>query len=381
LKPDVLVRDGHKFTRRDLQHWGPPSCFAQTDLYTVKWGKSENVEIEKFFFGKIDHDGPAAIDYFTNFQHPSANSKAFEDLMTYMSVQKLRTPKGLRWLSQISRLQNRYLDLIYMQRVQNLFCAIWTECVWQIADATISPTKFIISDHPVTVYNRACFPGSGDCIGFNDPDIRWVGTHTFFPLSIDRLLILTNLAWVRNPYQREKVLRPNPTMLRPAMFKFTSIQTYRSLSEDEVLQINYITKKRALRYVAGADKEWLHPERHLKSTHWSKFGEGYLLMPEPRGVYMGGEILIGYKDGRHDAFSEYGHKLWQKGYEDQDRFETEAVALERFKSAFAQMLGPAWRGTSHDFHQTGPRVDSESMHQHYLEGAKKWHRKKSGYRS
>jgi hypothetical protein len=150
-----------------------------------------------------------------------------------------------------------------LQEIQNVYCATWTECVWLIADATKSDTKFIISDHPVTVYNRACFPGSDYGKGFNDPDIRMVATHTYFPLSIDKVLILTNLAWVRNPYQSEREPRPNPGLFRNTIFSLQDIQTCRSLSEQEVLEINYITKKRALRYVSAAEKEWLYPERRL----------------------------------------------------------------------------------------------------------------------
>jgi hypothetical protein len=67
-----------------------------------------------------------------------------------------------------------------------------------IADASFSPTKFIVSDHPVTLYNPGCFPQSKCCRGHQDPDIRLVGTHTIFPLSRDKLLILTNVSWVRS---------------------------------------------------------------------------------------------------------------------------------------------------------------------------------------
>src|SRR4051794_23384008 len=87
---------------------------------------------------------------------------------------------------------------------------------------------------------------------------------------------------------------------------FMDIQTYRSLSEQEVWEINYITKQRALRYVAAADQEWLYPEKHLPSTHWRKFGKGLLLMPEPRDLGMGGETMVSYKDGRVEAWNEYG---------------------------------------------------------------------------
>src|ERR1700730_2888528 len=36
LKPDQMVRDGHRFTRRALLPWVPRRCFGEDDLYTVK---------------------------------------------------------------------------------------------------------------------------------------------------------------------------------------------------------------------------------------------------------------------------------------------------------------------------------------------------------
>jgi hypothetical protein len=297
--------------------------------------------------------------------------------MNYMSLQKLRTPKGLGWLGSLPSGKERNLRLMLIQQIQNLNCAIWTECVWQIADASQSPTKFIISDHLVTVYNRGCFPGSLECKGFGDPDVRMSATHTYFPLSLDKILILTNLSWVRNPYQDERKLRPNPNFFRDAIFNFTDIQIYRSLREQEVLEINYITKQRTLRYIAGAEREWLYPEEKLASTHWNKFGQGLLLMPEPREIHMGGEILVGYKSGGSDAWSEYGHRPWQKGYKDDKRYAKESSTLERFKAEWAAMQGPVYRGTSFQFHRKpeGPFVESEEMHQHYLERASRYKHK------
>ena len=251
-----------------------------------------------------------------------------------------------------------------------MFCAIWTECVWQIADATQSQVKFIISDHPVTVYNRGCFPGSDFCKGFNDPDIRYAASQTYFPLSLNKVLILTNLSWVRNPYQKETCVRPNPDFFRGAMFKYTDIQTHRSLSETEVLQINSITKRRAFRYIAAAEKEWLYPEKYLRSDHWRNLGRGYLLMPEPRGIYLGGEIYIGYEDGSSAAFSEYGHRPWQTDFKNKQRAQAEGRSLERFKVEFAQMHGPAWRGSSYSFGRLGPQVDRDEFHKEDLEKAK-----------
>jgi hypothetical protein len=268
LNPEQIVQYGHKYTCRSLLRWGPDSCFAENGLYTTKWGTEENVDIEKFFFGRVDSNGKSAVEFFANFEfdHPD-QLDAFNNLMVYMSVQKLRTPKGIGWLGGLTAGLDRNERLILLQRVQNMFCATWTECVWLIADATKSDTKFIISDHPVTVYNRACFPGSTYCQGFNDPDIRVAATHTYFPLSIDKLLILTNLAWVRNPYQNERKLRPNPQLFRNTIMNLQDIQMHRSLSELYLPPVeDFITK--AWLYEA---ENWGLKTRSLGDCPWVRF--------------------------------------------------------------------------------------------------------------
>lgn len=379
LKPETVVNNGHRYTRKDLLPWGPDSCFVERDLYTTTWAGAENVDIEKFFFGRVDSEGKTAVETYSNFRFDTPGlHEGFNHLLNYMSVQKLRTPKGLGWLGQFRGGKGRNSRLMLLQRIQNMFCAMWTDCIWQIADATQSATKFIISDHPVTVYNRGCFPGSKWCVGYNEPDIRMVGTHTYFPLSIDKVLILTNLSWVRNPYQNELKPHPNQDFFHDTIFKLTDIQTRRSLAEQEVREINYITKKRALRYVAAAEKEWLYPERDLPTTHWNKLGNGFLLMPEPREVHMGGEIFVGYGEGRSEAWNEYGQRPWQKGYKDEKRFAEESETLERFKAEWSVMQGPAYRGTSFQFHhnQDVPYVTPDEFHQHYLERAKRYKKNK-----
>jgi hypothetical protein len=68
LKPDLIVLpNGHKFTRRALLPWGPVSCFAEDDLYTITWGGQDNVDIEKFFFGRVDGKGRHAVEFFSDF--------------------------------------------------------------------------------------------------------------------------------------------------------------------------------------------------------------------------------------------------------------------------------------------------------------------------
>jgi hypothetical protein len=111
LKPDVIVDSkGRKHTKTALRRWGPPSCFFEDDLYTTRFGHWESTEIEQKFFGKIDNNGRKAVEYFADFQHPSADKDALYALLPYMSVQKLRTPKGLDNLAGEMKLGGNFVD-------------------------------------------------------------------------------------------------------------------------------------------------------------------------------------------------------------------------------------------------------------------------------
>lgn len=287
-----MISNGHQYTRNALLRWGPPRCFYLDDLYTTAFGAWKSTEIEERFFGPVDQQGKAAVEYFATFERPSADSEKLGAMLPYMSIQKLRTPKGLGNFFSITGSDNQNNALIRMQEVQQIFCTLWTECVWCIADASESSTKFILSDHPITVYNQGCFPGSKYCLGHNDPDIGLNGTHTIFPLSLEKILILTNLSWVRNPHGKPIKERPNPVPFRRTVFNFHDIQTGRMLSDEEVNEINLIIKKRAYRYIAAAEEEWLYPEKKVSTNQWNQLGDGYLLMPDPRSVSFGGETVI-----------------------------------------------------------------------------------------
>ncbi len=366
LKPETIVSKGRRYQRTALLRWGPPNCFYESDLYTTKFGSWESTEIEQQFFGEVDSFGRVAVEYFATFQHPSVNTEAFHALLPFMSIQKLRTPKGLAYLAKLTRLSDKNLVLLKMQELQQIFCALWTECIWSIADASASETKFIVSDHPVTVYNKKCFPASRWCRDFEDPDIWLSGTHTLFPLSLDKLLILTNLSWIRNPYENPLKPRPNPNLFRPAIFNFMHIQTGRMLSDVEVNEINFAIKERAYRYIAAARQEWLYPEHKIPTQHWNKLGNGYLFMPDPRSVTFSTEITIGYRNDRYDWFDEYGRKPWQPEYNDKSEREKEWDTFHAFQGEFARVFGPKRRGVSFEHGQLDKAEDSPDYHAYHL---------------
>jgi hypothetical protein len=366
---------GVRHEKRAVKRLGFKFCFAQDDLYTVNLQGVDYTQVEQTFFGPIDSNGRDAVAFWDSFDHRTGYSgkkpdDPFNDLMLYMSTQKLRTPKGLGWLTEQARLRGRSDDKNMMLRamidLRSLHNAVWTECVWQIADADQSQTKFIVSDHPVTVYNKRCGPRSQWCRGHNDPEIWLQGTHTIFPLSLNKISILTNLSWVRNPYQSPVGTRPHPNPYRGAIFNMTKIQTLRHLSEEEVRQINFIMKSRALRYIAAAKEEWLYPETFVSKSDWNTYGRGYLLMPDPRAIAIGGTVMWGGGKGGPGALDEYGRPPWHPDFEKESKSFQEAKTLYRFQGEFARLFGPYRRGQSFDLGDRGIERDSDELHAYHL---------------
>ncbi len=372
LNPSVIVDPrGVSHPRRAVRRLGFKYCFAEKDLYTRTFGEDKSKDIEKNFFGEIDRNGHQAVKFFADFKHGGFDEEKLNNLVRYMSTQKLRTIKGLGWLTQIAPGKSKEQVLSLMVKWYQLYCAIWTECVWSIADASQSETKFIVSDHPVTVYNRRCGPSSQWCKGLNDPDIRFHATHSVFPLSLDKVLILTNLSWVRNPYQKEVELRPNPDFFRGSLFKLMDIQISRCLTEHEVRQINFIIKSRAKKHIGAAREEWLYPEKYVSKSQWNTYGNGYLLMPEPRCLSFSKEVFMSFADGTSTAFDEYGRRPWQKGFGSGLGGASEFSKFQRFQGEFARLFGRKRRGRCFHFNRLSEEEDSEEMHQHYLNSEKK----------
>ncbi|OGH68044.1 MAG: hypothetical protein A3C15_00625 [Candidatus Magasanikbacteria bacterium RIFCSPHIGHO2_02_FULL_50_9b] len=373
MKPDTFVDPrGVSHIVEPLKWQGVRKCFTADDLYTTTIRGIETRDIEKYFFGAIDAKGGPAVEYFEQYEHPARYwGTSLQDILLYMSAQKLRTPKGLSFLGSKFGTRDKHTILRQMMRLRQLHCAIWTECVWLIADASQSDTKFIISDHPVTVYNRECGPRSWRCKEYNDPEIWLQGTHTIFPLSMNKVLILTNLSWMRNPYQCATNLRPNPNPLRNAIFNFTEVQILRHLNEQEVREINFIIKSRAHRYIAAARKEWLYPEKFISKSDWNRYGHGYLLMPDPRPINWGGEVFWGNKDGTGGAMDEYGRLPGDPDYSKETKNRTEHDTLQWFKGEFANLVGPYRRGRCMPAMSLEPERDADDFHQYHVSLQKK----------
>jgi hypothetical protein len=281
----------------------PAQCFYQTDLYTTFFGTEINDEIERKLFSQIDDNGSESVKaYLTDDQ--SNWHTHFQDFFEYLDSQKIRTPKGLDWLkSKYSSLDQNKL-MLEMQSIRMMNCTLWTEGVRELVSANNSDVKFIISDHPVTVYNYACPPDSEHCQYPNDPDIALKGTQTIFPLDQNRCLILTNLEYAKDPIDANPLeQRTNAIRVRPSLVKTIEFINTRELTAEEVTSINYIIKSRAKDSIAAGSEEWLFPEKSV-SNDWSELR--HVLMPPSDQLHRyGGEMYVGHEDGStyyQDAF-------------------------------------------------------------------------------
>lgn len=194
----VTWPDGTRKTHKDLNWWPTSKCFYQTDLYTTIFGQHVNDDVERFLFGKVDDEGAKAVRAFVD-TNIAGWHEHFTNFFSFIDTQKLRTPKGLDWVkSQYPSLTQMEL-MIEMQSIRNLHCAIWAEGVRELVSAEESDVKFLLSDHPVTIYNHVCDPRHDLCKYPYDPSVQLKASQTLFPLDKNHCLILTNLEYAKNP--------------------------------------------------------------------------------------------------------------------------------------------------------------------------------------
>lgn len=309
MKPDIF-RDkaGHvKAVGRSMLDKGPNAWFFESELYTVRAFGKVNDDIETMLFGTIDQAGKAAVDALVN-EDWDGMHKTFPDLFEYMDAQRLRTPKGLSFLARMVRARNHYELMMQMQAMRRMHCTMWGEGILEIFSTEEAGVGLIFSDHPVTFFNRFVFPRDRRVPEGQDPLQPWMGTQTVFPLSRDKLLVITHLEWARKQGERRAVKkRTNARLFDNPIVRYDDVKRGRQLSATQVREVNLIIKLRAQRYIAGNSEDDLYPEKHLKRTLWSKLG--LFLMPDPRQVSRaGGSIVLKTSDGRYIFQDEFGRR-------------------------------------------------------------------------
>jgi hypothetical protein len=285
--------DGRIVENRAVFILGPKSCFWTQDLYTTQFGEVLDDEIERYLFGKIDNEGAKAVRALSD-NDPVGIHNSFQSFFEYLDAQKLRTPKGLDWI------QMRYSNLTQlelmeeMQGLRLMHCIMWSEGVREIVSAEESDVKFIVTDHPVTIYNSACPPDSDVCAYPHDPLIEMIGSQTVFALDANHCLILTNLEYAENPNEANLMAtRTNARYWGTGVVRTDAFIRTRKLTRDDVIGINCLLKQRARQYVAAGEREWLSPETQF-SGNWADIGK--ILLPRDELWRFGGKIYVGYDD-------------------------------------------------------------------------------------
>ncbi len=296
LKPEpIVLPDGRKFLGKHKFKSYTSQCFYTTDLYTTFFGRDINDEVERKLFGPIDDWGSGAVRAFIG-EDVREWSRHFQKFFEYMDAQRYRTPKGLGWLRQHYPALSQNELMREMQGIQGMNCTLWIEGVREIVSAEDADIKFIVSDHPVSVYNYAVPPDHQLCRDCNDPAISLNATQTIFPLNKNFCLLLTNLEYAKYaagvPPLEKRTFARN---YRSSMVRTDAFIRSRRLSNLEVSRINFIIKSRAKRYIAGGKEEWLYPEQ-MVSDSWS--GLRQTLMPPEDGLWhFGGEMYTKYESG------------------------------------------------------------------------------------
>lgn len=305
LDPEKIeLSDGRIITKNYKKSWSPPSCFYELDLYTTFFGESINDDIEKMLFGDIDRVGAQAVRAFidTDAQQWHLNFKIFHE---FIDAQKFRTPKGLDWIkSKYHNIDQKQL-MDEMKSLHGLNIAVWGECVREVVSAENSNIKFILTDHPVRIYNYACSPDNEKFQYPNEPSILLNGSQTIFPLNEEKCLILTNLDYANDPKVDPVYRRTNPQLLRESLVSTDNLIRSRKLDDLEVATINYILKKGAKKFIASKNEEWLYPEE-MVSSNWVTLKE--TLMPPKNELYKFNSkvVLAMFNDGTAYRQDQYG---------------------------------------------------------------------------
>lgn len=302
LKPSRTV-NGRAVAMREVERWGTKKCFQQPNLYSVRVPGYPKDLFEKLFFGKYDHHGSAAIKEVASAgTRVPISRESFGSFFEYLSVQALRTPKGLAWLRQFLPANATKQELLEnVQKYQHMRCVMWVESFMDVLHHESEEVGFLLTDHPVTSYNKACYPRSRDCRFPNDPRFAWKGTQTIFPLDQKRCFVLTHTEYAHNQKINSQLTYPrtNPRMFGNTIAKSHEI-VHREVSKQDVIHINRILKWRATRFLAARELDWLYPERHCARVEWPDLGKS--LLPTTELWRNTGDIYVGLASG--DIYSQ-----------------------------------------------------------------------------
>ena len=301
----------------------------------MRFGKQQTDALETYLFGVVDKKGAAATEFFSTYtDYKDGIHEHYQDLLLYIGAQRFRTPHGLDWIKKHVGAVDHTQTLMMMHSLFQAYGTMWMEGVWELAHAHDSRAKFIISDGPVTFFNKRNIPGGLPYPGIDD--FPRVGTRTVFPLGPECCLIITHLQLARDPWHNPMEKRQNARSFQQTLAKFTDIQFGRELTEGEVLKINHILKRSARKFIAAPTEDALYPERGIGDVHWTKLDDDWFLLPNLWKVPFTTGIMMGFNDGTAWGMDEYGRNPGHPLYQDEATRAFERRRSEKGKREWAK---------------------------------------------
>jgi Protein of unknown function (DUF4238) len=326
--PDGTIK---KVKRRPVSRRGPYKFLRHTDLYTTQYFGALNDEIERNLFGNIDDRGAKAIALFKDWptteqfdfdksidrSHGNPNDHLVA-LLEYLDAQKVRTPKGLALLKSIATksgfIASQNTLMILMQQWRLFLCTMLAEGFLEIVSASHSDHKFVYSDDPVTLYNCDHYPNSQMCQFPNDPHIFERGTRVIFPLDSDHCLIISHIEHANEPKRgRARQRRRNARAYDQTILSYLDVHRTRELNSRQVATINYVIKKRAVRYIAAGSADHLFPESIVGDPRWSEIDTTLHYDGFARKL-ASGETIFKYTDESVEFHNEFGERQLVPGW-------------------------------------------------------------------
>lgn len=311
LSPSRIdLPDGSHRYHNNLSQKGKANCFVQKDLYTMYFGNIDSDIIERKFFDSREKLGYKAWPIFLSEGWGRGYPESWRSVLEFMDSQWFRTPKGMAFVKEVIQANKMPFTtntiLNTMMKIHRFHCTIWAECIWEIVSAENSSVKFLLTDHPITLYHPLYLPKMFP----HDPHPWQIGTQVVYPLTLDKCLILTHLQNVRQP-ENLKLLRPreNGRAYSMTIKNVAEVIRNRQLTEDNVIHLNYLLKSRAWRYIAEIEKNWLYPEKQWKGM-WQDIR--VVLLPDKNKNVLamaGGDVFVGFEDGSSIALDEFGRPL------------------------------------------------------------------------
>lgn len=127
-------------------------------MYSLNFGGQTTDEMEQLFFGTIDNFGCDAVVQLANFEGITDKLiESFRSFTAYMGAQRFRTPRGLEEVRKEFGWRHQLPAVVVLRSMFEAYATMWSEGVWEIVRARQSPTKFLVTDNPVTFYCKVMF--------------------------------------------------------------------------------------------------------------------------------------------------------------------------------------------------------------------------------